>query len=338
MGSNDRVPRSTSETSGAENQTVASLLDFAGSRQHELSPEVFTMHSDAALLVWKRQIRARRIRRSVGGMALLAAAVLMMFGLRTGMFKVEPSSLDVQVASVEAVSGMLEISRLGAWQRLLPGEAVEAGRSLRTSGGPARLEAFGASLRVSSGTEMAILEGRKIRLARGRLYVDTGASSERVLTIETSFGSVMDIGTQFEVVLGNDGTALDVRVRSGSVQLTPNGSEDVHVAVAGEQIRMTEPDSFALSSVATHGDSWSWILKTSQSFELEGASMAEYLDWLKAELGWTVRFESDSTEQDAKSIRLSGSPTQLPPNETVGFVLPSLGFEHEVVDGVLTIK
>ena len=158
------------------------------------------------------------------------------------------------------------------------------------------------------------------------------------MTVHTAYGSITDIGTQFEVDLRGEEAALGVRVRSGSIRLIAEGVGDVFEASAGELLRMTVSGDFERSSTAVYGEAWAWTLRTSEPFVLDGASLAEYLDWLEAEMGWAIRFESPLDEQEARVIRLSGSSTagQLA-DETVSSVLSSAGFSHKLTDGVLWV-
>ena len=108
-------------------------------------------------------------------------------------------------------------ARHGAeWTPVPAGAAIAEGARVRTVGeGRAAFElAGGASLRASTATEWSFEGPRRIELAAGTLYVDSGtAAAGRGVEIVTAFGVVRDVGTQFEVRALS--TGLRIRVREG---------------------------------------------------------------------------------------------------------------------------
>lgn len=88
----------------------------------------------------------------------------------------------------------------------------------------------GNKLRLDPDTRVVLLTNNTARLERGTIDIATPGPGSNV-TIETPFGAVRDIGTQFEVRLSS--TDVKVRVREGRVEL--RGA----IASAGEVLTAT---------------------------------------------------------------------------------------------------
>ncbi|WP_439631276.1 FecR domain-containing protein [Gemmata sp.] len=132
---------------------------------------------------------------------------------------------------------------------LVRGEGVKwGGPGPRTGAavptGPVRLDAgvidlkfaSGAAVRVAGPAEFEVLSGRAIDLKSGRASVrcDEGATGFRLRTAEAEF---VDLGTEFAVVVADDGSA-EVRVAEGVVVARSLASEVVVPLHAGEAARV----------------------------------------------------------------------------------------------------
>ncbi|VTT98750.1 hypothetical protein : FecR protein domain protein OS=Rhodopirellula sallentina SM41 GN=RSSM_03640 PE=4 SV=1: FecR: Lipase_GDSL_2 [Gemmataceae bacterium] len=96
--------------------------------------------------------------------------------------------------------------------------------------------ASGAAVRVAGPAEFEVLSGRAIDIKSGRASVrcDEGATGFRLRTTEAEF---VDLGTEFAVVVADDGSA-EVRVAEGVVVARSLASEVVVPLHAGEAARV----------------------------------------------------------------------------------------------------
>ena len=108
------------------------------------------------------------------------------------------------------------------------------------------------SLRVDAATSLSIIAGNQFRLHQGRVYADTGDFMFRGkgLIIETDFGTVTDVGTQFSVHAKDD--SLDVAVREGRIDIMDDTQE--FVAVAGERMIKEKGHAASVLTIEAHDD------------------------------------------------------------------------------------
>lgn len=326
-----------------EDHELEELLSLAGPRGEDLDRDRLELHRDAALLVWKRQLRRRRLRRAVPVMASIAAAILLAFGLR---FVWPPGDVEpLRVATVLRGGAGLQLLDGSTWRALDADAVLVAGSRLRSAEVSSlslhgEAQVGGPQVRLGAGTELVLQAGSIIDLERGRVYVDTGRrppSSETEgpsVTVHTAWGEVTDIGTAFEVRTGSDG--LTVRVRDGQVRF--ESDDTAALAGAGEQLRVDESGTPEIEAIASFGDSWDWILSAAAPFELEGATLASYLDWLCTEMGWQLQYADPALEREAETLVLHGSVANLDPPATLALVAEITALDLEEVGGTLSVR
>ena len=316
-------PAGKGSDSGEPSQAAESVDVVA--RLVRLTGEPRSVPGDAAGRVrdhvhgaWRAGIRRRRRRRYAAVAAMLIAAAGSWLVTR------EPT-LQGPLATLRAVQG----------GGLLSAEPVDTsfGRTrLETGAGRAALElADGSSLRLDRSTRFELLASRRLRLEAGALYLD--ASGDEPFTIETPFGDVHDIGTQFEVSL--DAGGVRVRVREGLVDVQgPDGS---HSAAAGDEIKLGPGGALSRRPVASHGEPWQPYLDVAPTYALEGSTLESYLEWLRRETGWRLEFRDPSIQTASRTIVLHGSLEGLSVTETPLPVLRTCGLGGRIEDGVLEI-
>lgn len=324
------------ERNGAEEQAVATLLRLAGprpavpvERRERVRPAV---HAE-----WEQSVRWRR-RRNVAiwvvGSLAAAAAILVSIGL--GLRHGLPlfSGSGSMLANAEVVRGTVHSQRLGM---IGPGTSIEVGDELQTSAAgrvAIRLE-DGTSLRIDTGSRLELVDESVVNLHQGAVYVDSDSTDETDAPVEirTPLGTVTDIGTQFEVRLKSD--SMRLRVREGLVDLK-RGAQ-TYRAEAGQQLLADRNGEVIAGAMPVHGEAWAWIQEIAPSFELEGHSLQEFLDWVTRETGWRVRFEERSIAAGAPSLILHGSIEGLRPDEAPAAVLPTCGLRHRIENGIMIL-
>ena len=348
-------------TAAREEREVADLLAEAGPRAQPPTEDLEAVLA-AARFAWRRKLAARAqpptrpeppAREGASGRgpvagrftrralaivgSAIAAAVLVALGLRLSDAgdRSRPAGPTVAtVATVEVVTGELELRGEDGWRTVGSGAAIPAGAELRTgSRGRAALRtSSGASLRADRSTRWSLGAADRIVLATGSLYVDTGAAGG--LVIATPIGEARDVGTRFAV--GLEGGEMRVGVRDGAVMVERGA--DRFRAEAGVELRVPSRGPPQRLEIATWGEPWSWVAEVAPPFELEGSTLAEFLAWLEAETGWRVEYDQRSVGEPAERIVLHGSLEGVSPHQAPALVLPGAEVSYRLEEGVLIIE
>ena len=202
---------------------------------------------------WKQATGRRRRRRLTVGLAAAASVVLAIF-VYTGVFNDSPSQTPTRmVASVVKQSGSVMTGPTRAheaMQQLRAEETLMSG-TLITTAYAARLAIRwlgGESIRLDENTRLILISETDIELLSGRIYIDSQADdnkpdSKSELAINTPFGRVQHLGTQYMTSL-TDGSVI-VSVRQGSVSITANNEESI--AEGGQQLSVSSKGNVNLA-------------------------------------------------------------------------------------------
>ncbi len=172
-----------------------------------------------------------------------------------------------------------------------------------------------------------------VELERGALYVDSRVGDEGTVEVRTALGVARDVGTQFEVRLGEG--LLTVRVREGTVVLT---RDDAVLQIAeGTGVAIEEGRAPLGLAVSSYGPEWDWILEAAPDFEIEGRTALDFLGWVTRETGLELSFRSPEVEQFAGITILHGTIDGLPPGRAAEVVLPGCGLEAVREGGRLVV-
>jgi ferric-dicitrate binding protein FerR (iron transport regulator) len=182
----------------------------------------------------------------------------------------------------------------------------------------------GTSVRMDRASRARLLAPDLIELASGAVYLDTGRDSAG-LEVRTAFGTAHDIGTQFEVRL--DLAAVRIRVRSGIVELRRSGGSVS--ARAGTELT-TSAEGTVRGTIPANAPDWAWATNLAPGFEIEGRTVAAFLDHAAREQGWTLHYADARLTRDASAIVLHGSVAGLPPLDAIGVALAASGLGHRL--------
>ncbi len=331
----DRAPRADSSPGMVER-----LLHAAGP-----GPEI---PDDGAALVkelirpaWQEGVATRGRQRSrlwLGGLAAAAAvliAVIYLPSLRPDAPVETKTSITIAV-----LDGTLEVTPPGGTVEFLSGDAggveVPSGSLIRTRPGnrAALWLAPRRSLRIDTETELRLDSEASLSLTAGAVYIDARNGGGSALEVRTALGTATDIGTQFEVRLG-DGT-LDVSVREGLVSLSRDG-EEIQIT-HGVALSIDVEGAVRTGAVTTHDPMWAWTQEIAPTFEIEGRSVLAFLDWVSSETGLAIGFEDPEVEQLAATTILHGSIEGLTPAQAPSVILPSARLTSDEESGNLTIR
>jgi hypothetical protein len=308
---------------------IAYLLKLAG-RRRSPGPDQMRRAREAARVEWIRTLRVRGRRRLV-----IAAAVTIATGALASATWLWPSRAlpDVdppEVATLQRSVGSVRVTDAAGRQRdsSIAGEAmrVRAGDRVEMAG-PSRAAfelADGTSVRLGGGTLVGFESNERLELTRGVLYVDANPGRRtRAIAINTPFGMVSHVGTQFELRVQPD--SLNVRVREGEVAVVVDGSSMRQTSRAGEALLISRGRAAVRSRIATSGPEWDWVTTIAQPFRLEGATVAAFLEWVSREQGWHWEYADAATKRRAERTVLHGSIEGLTPEEALAAVLPASG-------------
>ena len=269
---------------------------------------------------WSRSSSRPLARRWFVPVALAASAVLMAV-----LFMPPPHD----VAGPLPVGTIVKLAGNGTDTQFVGGP-VYPGMTLKTNsdGGMSIALANAESLRLDQETELVITEGDSFSLVAGRVYVDTGdfVYRDKGVVIDTVFGAVSDVGTQFSVNVSSD--VLDVAVREGRVDVQSSGKE--LVAVAGERLLIEQGREAQFDLLQPYDAYWNWVAELTPSYDLENRSLLDFLRWAARETGRELVFEDNELRMAAMRTDLHGSVDDFTPVEAVQAVMSTTTFRYRI--------
>jgi ferric-dicitrate binding protein FerR (iron transport regulator) len=179
----------------------------------------------------------------------------------------------------------------------------------------------------------------RLELARGTIYIDrrqraqSGASgTASTLEVRTPFGTVAEVGTQFELAVTAE--RLRARVREGAVAFSTG--EERHLAAAGVELEWSAGTGVNRRAIESFGEPWSWTLEASPPIDLEGRTLDQALTWVARETGYRVAWLDPTLETGSGTERIIGTLV-LRPLEAATLVPRLFGLDARVEAGTLTI-
>ena len=317
-----------------ESDTIARVLKLAGPRPAVDPARTARVH-DAVREAWRGETRLRNRRRTmILGIAGLAAAAAIAFAVRprTPAAPLSPAA-PATIGRAVAVAGILSTT---AGDRLRVGDPIRAGVELRAAAdsGAAIALQTGGDVRVDARTAVTFVADRELSLTSGAVYIDTGSAPHAPIRVRTPLGSVSDVGTRFEV--RQIGDRWRARVRDGAIQFDARAGS--RRAAAGREL-LVEPAGTIVERAAAPDDAeWGWIVRAAPPFQVEGATLAAFLDWAAREGGRPIRYADRDLERTAATTTLHGSIDGLSVDEALAAILPTCGLTHVVERGHILIR
>jgi hypothetical protein len=292
---------------------IESLLKLAGERDQP-APEAVERARAAARRSWQRSLETRDARQPevirkrwlpwrwalAGTFAAIAMTMAATFWPR------DRTPIIVEVARVSAVDGQVRV----ATSPVSLASVLRSGEVLSTGEGRVAL-AIGdvLSLRADRHTRLRFDAPDELTLLAGAVYVDSGGLNvHTALRIDTPAGAVRHVGTQFQVIVDESHTR--VQVREGRVMMTFKGGEALDLG-AGDLADLARGTFKLERGQSGSGAAWEWAAATAPAFDIENRPLSEFLAWLAREHGWRLRYADAATESRAREIRLHGSFTGL---------------------------
>lgn len=319
---NDRRERTDIDDTGEE--SIRQLLREVGAREQpgaDIADEVRrAVHDEWRELVASKRRRARFIGYGIAA-TVAAAAVAVAFTLRFSDVSAQPIGM---VARVDGVPQVTDDSG-DTWRPVTVGEELLEGVLLRTDAGTrVALTLADVSLRLDAGSLVRLQSASRMSLDHGAVYVDAKLPGAEALVVETSYGSVRHIGTQYEVRTTRGG--LEVSIREGRVEVAR--ANDKFTAGAGEQLVVSVEGEPERRVLAQQDPRWQWAVSIAPVFDIERQPLSQFLEWAAREMGKTVVYESADVRARAGQLILRGSVSNLPPSQALAAVLATTPFEH----------
>lgn len=297
---------------------LAALMTLAGSRTR-IPEDAERRIRKSVQAEWRQATAVRRTVRWAAPLALAASVVVALtIGLRT------PEVVSRPIGTVARVSD----AAIG----FAAGDEVAIGDTIATtaSGGLSFSLRDDTSVRIARDSVLVIDGKAEFTLLAGAVYLDTGESiyPDRQIVLNSEFGTVTDVGTQFAVTLSQ--SAMRVAVREGRVDIA-TGARTL-AALAGNSVTVAEGVSPVSDAISPVDEAWDWAEALAPRFDLEGRSVLDFLKWVSRETGMELEFASDADRQAAMSATLYGSIDDLTPMEALVSVMPTTAFDY-VIDG-----
>jgi ferric-dicitrate binding protein FerR (iron transport regulator) len=286
------------------------LRESAGSEREQRAYKRVSAHWQSTVEDHKSRSRPRFQFNPVAIAASVAAAVLV------GVFAYQELPEDsVAVATFTRIIGSVEVD--GAMPGA--GDALPDNMQLRTAADSraALVMADGQILRIDENSELIVFASERLRLNRGAVYIDSADSDPSAsVFVETALGVANDVGTRFQVRIHDEG--LFVGVRDGLVTLSRPDAAAVAIdsgwlyelSFAGDAQKRPDDTS----------ENWQWVEAVVPTFELEGATLLEYLSWYAREKGVALEFANEQSQSKAVATRLSGSINGLSLDDSLATV------------------
>jgi hypothetical protein len=107
--------------------------------------------------------------------------------------------------------------------------------------------------------------------------------------------------------------------------LVSRAGEDEEVKAGGELlVRETGPPERA--EISGQGPEWDWVQRAGRPFEIEGARLADFLDWVSRETGLRWHLGEHRGGSSPRDVVLHGSIEGLSAEEALSVVLASSGY------------
>lgn len=323
-------------------EDVGRLVRKAGPRPTMSDAAVERMQGDLRPL-WQSEVERHAPThprfRLVAAAALVAVAIAAVFFTRTVLRN--DSELFASVVRVHGSVSAWGIGGSEAAELLDQSSVIETGLSIATAGDAraAFATATGHSLRLDHDTRIVLVSRNEVRLEQGAIYVDSGIDStshsnaREGLNVLTAFGTVQEIGTQFEVRLTAD--LMKVRVREGEVSIGAEGREER--GVAGEELAFSG-GTVRRGLIDAHDKAFGWTQSIAPEWTMDGSRLEAFLAWAARESGYRLEYAEDELAGEAATVVLSGEVAGLSPRQALEVVLPAVGLRHRLDDGALQIS
>ena len=240
----------------------------------------------------------------------------------------------VVMASVDRVLGdvLIDGQAAAAGNIIEPGAVIETGDVSRV----ALCLADGQSLRLDTLSRIVVHTANEVSLETGGIYIDTEHSLDASpVLVMTALGQARDVGTQFQVRLAAN--VLIVGVRDGLVEVTRPDRATLSID-RGRVVELNTDGSESERDLQHDDAIWTWVETVAPDFDVNGATLEQYLSWYTGQRGLRLVWSDPGSEQKAKLILLTGSITGMTLQEGFETVQRIAPFEHRFEDDTIWVS
>ncbi len=316
---------------------IARMIAEAGPRPAPAAPLEQQVRA-AVEQAWQQATAQRRLRRGVRAFAAAAALVV----LTAGLFWIGLNRRAVRApadATLVAVRGDVTVQARPEQRLIAAGTHLPSGTTVQTaSNGFVLMTVAADSMRLGPNSRLRIGPGGEVRLAAGRMYVETSESARDAppLIVNTPFGWISHLGTQFQVRV--DSAAMAVSVRSGQVRVRDVSGKVQHL-IAGQEVDVLRGGQVQRRAVSPYGPQWAWVDALVPDLPIDGRPLSAFLDWYAHEMGLRLVLVGRGTANAVRHTRLSGSIAGLTPSQALVAIMATTRFEYDTkVPGELRIR
>lgn len=318
-----------------EDSDIENLLRQVGGRDEpseHMRNEVYA----GTHAVWKSVVaeRAQQQRRRTWSIAAgIAAAVAIGAVLTTSRIWTPAPAAPVSVGSIARVEGNLRVMSAAGEEPAARsiGQRIGTGETLMTDATTRTALSFGEglSVRLDHNSRLKVISKDRLKLTAGALYVDAAPQSNHSLLVETSIASIRHVGTQYVVRARSDG--IEVGVREGRVVISDDGV--THTGDAGEKLLLADTGQLTRSTLPPQHPDWQWTGEIAPAFNIEGQTLAAFLEWVARETGRKLLFASEQARSAAQQVTLRGSIKDLDINAALAAVLVTTNLRQYETSG-----
>lgn len=305
-----------------DEQATGTLLHLAGARPDPSDARTARVRA-AVLAEWRAAHRRRRRQRitAITGLCATAAIALLFVWVRLPIART-PLAVVQRIPTTGALT-----ARRGSTPVTLAARAPLFANDLITTAGGQRASiqtSDGSFVRIDEQSRVRLLNATVIEVVSGAVYIATAPGSHG-FEVRTSMGTLRDLGTQFEVRLGEG--ALRLRVRSGMVEVNRQSGTRTVGADMEAEIR---GDAMTLRAMVASAAEWAWTTEPTPSFDIEGQPLQRFLEQLATERGWRITYADDPARDAARASILHGSVAGLSADDALGVVLGASGLTYQL--------
>jgi ferric-dicitrate binding protein FerR (iron transport regulator) len=322
---------------GLAKASLAALLREAGPRA-DLPPDVARQVRVVVEAEWRAVVAARQPRSTARRWPAFALAASVAVAAIAIWFALPAlNSTPIPLATLSRVSGAVESGSGTDWQPVAVRQMLHSGQSLVT--GPHGMAALslrkGISLRLDADTRIALVSPGRIVVDRGAVYLDAGAKSGMAdpLVIESRFGTIRHLGTQYEVRVAPQ--QMLVSVREGRVEVFAAGRTTQ--AQAGEQLVLAANGHMQRQAVSLTAAQWDWTQEVTPPF-CHRATDTAGIPGLGVARGQKYQSASPQVESTAAQIVLRGSIAGLKPDAALVAVMATTPLEYTAEGALISVR
>jgi len=258
----------------------------------------------AELSIQNAARRRRRARITIGW----AATVLVV--VASGLFVLlRPTEPSPQIASVTRVTGVVGLADSfdGQVARAITiGEELGPDQLRTGDRSSLALRYRDADVRLNSNTAV-VLHPMRLQLLHGDIYVDAGVGPHRgpAVVIETSFGTLTHVGTQF-LVTATD-SEMRAAVREGAVAVSVGGERRTIDDTDGATEIVVSAAGIATRHVSSSSGMWDWTVEAAPGYSVDGRSADEFLVWATRQMGVQLQYADEAARIHSKTAVLHGN-------------------------------